>query len=192
MKKILQILLNPFATISDKKQTTIGITSLIIGILIAYFMNINLQILRIDPVSEVNLDKAFLNQIIITVFLTASFFGIGKIINKKTRFIDILNGVLISFIAIYISLFQNINNYLTNETNKIFEAIKEGNIYNISPSIIFILISLIGLFFFVYYIYLLFMGFKTATNAKKAWQYVLFFATLIIIDLITSYLINSI
>ncbi len=35
MKKILQILKNPFATISDKKQTMIGLFSFILGIIIS-------------------------------------------------------------------------------------------------------------------------------------------------------------
>lgn len=186
------ILLNPFAILSDKKQTIIGITALIIGICIAHFMNINIQILRIDPTDEVSFTKAILNQVIVVVFLTVALFGIGKIINKKTRVIDILNSVLIALISLYITFLQNIGNYLTDETNKTLEALKNGDIYNLSTSFLFYVIILLGLLFFVYYIYLLFIGFKTATNAKKAWHYVLFFTTLIIIDLITSIVINSI
>ena len=186
------ILLNPFAILSDKKQITIGLISSIIGILIAHFMNINVQILRIDPVENVSLLKSFLNLVICILFLSFAFFGIGRIINKKTRIIDILNTVLLAFIPVYISLFQNVNHFLTNETNKIVESIGKGDIYNLSPPILFLIVGLIGLIFYIYYIYLLFIGFKTATNAKKAWHYVLFFVTLIITDLLTSYIINSI
>ena len=186
------ILLNPFAVLSDKKQTIIGIISLILGILIAHFMDINIQILRIDPTEKVSLLKSFLNLCVCISFLSLAFFGIGKIINKKTRFIDIINTVLLAFIPVYLSLFQNINNFLTNEINQIVEAIANGDIYNMSPPILLLIVGLLGFAFFIYYIYLLFIGFKTATNAKKAWHYVLFFATLIIIDLLTSIIINSI
>ncbi|WP_177764570.1 YIP1 family protein [Flavobacterium sp. I3-2] len=185
------ILLNPFAILSDKKQTIIGLISLIFGILIAHFMTINIQILRIDPVENVSLLKSFLNLIICILFLSLAFFGIGKIINKKTRFIDIINTVLLSFIPVYISLFQNLNHFLNNEIDKLIQTLKNGDIYNLSPPILFLIVGLVGFVFFIYYVYLLFIGFKTATNSKKAWHYVLFFATLIIVDLLTSYIINS-
>lgn len=186
------LLLNPFAILNEKKQTTIGLISFVFGIFIAHLMNINIQILRIDPTEKISLLKSFLNLSICILFLTTAFFGIGKIINKKTRFIDILNAVLLAFIPIYLTLFQNINNFLTNETNQIVEAIANGDIYNMSPPVLLLIVGLLGFTLFIYYIYLLFVGFKTATNAKKAWHYVLFFATLIIIDTLTSYIINSI
>lgn len=186
------ILLNPFAVLSDKKQTIIAVTSLMLGTLLSYFFHVNVQVLRINPLNDLSFMEVLLDQVILILILTISFFGIGKIINKKTRLIDIFNGICIAFIPIYISLFQNLNNFLTNETNKLMEAISNGDIYNMSPPILLLIVGLIGFVFFIYYIYLLFIGFKTATNAKKAWHYVLFFSTLIIIDILTSFIINSI
>lgn len=185
-------LLNPFAILSDQKQKIIAIISIIIGTLLSYFLHVNVQVLRINPLTDLSFIQVVIDQTIVISLLTLSFFGIGKIINKKTRIIDIFYGICIAFIPIYISLFQNLNEFLTNETNKIIEAIENGNIYNMSPPILLIIIGLLGTVFFMYYIYLLFIGFKTATHAKKAWHYVLFFATLIIIDIITSTLINLI
>ncbi len=190
MKK--NVLLNPFAKIEDKKLLTLGLIAYIIGIFIAFSMKIELQILRINPLSTIDLPKILLNHSVITICLSLAFFGIGKIINKKTRFIDILNTVFIAFIPYYISLFQNINGYLTNETGKVMDALRQGTILNLTPSFLFIMVTLVGLLFFIYYIYLLFIGFKTATHSKKIWHYVLFFATLVVIDLIVSMIINSI
>jgi len=186
------IIFNPYAVLSDRKQTIIGITSVIIGTLLSYFLHVNIQVLRIDPLTDLSFIEVAINQVILISSLTFSLFGIGKIINKKTRLIDILNTVLLAFIPVYISLFQNINNFLTNETNQLIEAITNGDIYNMSPPILLIVVGLLSTLLFIYYIYLLFIGFKTATNSKKVWHYVLFFATLIIIDILTSFIINSI
>lgn len=186
------ILLNPFAVINDKKLLLFGILTFILGLYAAFSLQVNIQILRIDPISEIKFVNIIINHCLIVAFLTLGFFGLGKIINKKTRFIDILNTAFISLIPIYISLFQNYNNFLKVETEQILSALKDGSIYTQSPPTTLILVALLGLLFFIYYIYLLFIGFKTATNAKKIWHYVAFFATLIFIDIIVSIIINTI
>lgn len=187
-----KIIVNPFRVLNDKKQTIIAISSLILGIILSYLLQVNIQVLRINPLSELNFFEVVLDQVILISITSLSFFGIGKIINKKTRFIDIFNTINIALIPIYLSLFQNINNFLTNETNKLVEEMQNGNILNLTPPYLFIIVGLFGFVLFIYYIYLFFVGFKTATNAKKTWHYVLFFATLISVDIITSILINLI
>ncbi len=190
MKKI-KIFTNPFAVIQDRTLLIMGVITFITGIFVAYSMHIEMQILRVNPLSTLTFNKILFNHTSIVGMLTLTLLGIGKIINKKTRFIDILNTVFIALIPLYISLFQNIDGFLLKETQHIENAIKDGSIYTQSPPFMFILVGLMGLCMFVYYIYLLFIGFKTATNAKKIWHYVLFFTTLIITDILTSFLIHS-
>ncbi|UUV20675.1 YIP1 family protein [Paenimyroides aestuarii] len=192
MKKLLQILKNPFALVEDKKLFFVGISTFIIGILLAYYFQLQQQILRLNISETPDLKKVIIWHLIIVVSLTIAFFTLGKIINKKTRFIDILNTVLIALIPIYISFFQNFNNFLTEETEKMLNALKDGSIYTQSPPLLFIFVGIAGLVFFIYYIYLLFIGFKTATNAKKTAHYALFFVILFFTDAICSFLINSI
>lgn len=192
MKKIVHLLKNPFAVLTDKQILLTGVVAFVIGIFLAFQFQIQLQILRINTLKIPNLLEVVIGHLIIIICLTVSFFILGKVINKKTRFIDILSSVLISLIPLYISLFQNINGFLSNETSKIENAVKDGTIYTQTPPFLLIIVGLIGFCFFIYYIYLLFVGFKTATNAKKIWHYLLFFVILIAIDLLTSGLINSI
>lgn len=191
MNNLLQVLKNPFSLISEKKLLLIALISMFAGVFLCYFLQIQMQILRINPIKAPTFLQALLTNCIIVFSLTIGFYGLGKFINKKTRLIDIFNAVTIALIPAYISLFQNLNGFLTIETNKIQSAIKQGTITSLSTPFVFIIVTLIGLFFFIYYIYLLFTGFKTATNAKKAWHYVLFFTLLILIDFLTSGLINS-
>ncbi|HUH25120.1 MAG TPA: hypothetical protein VLY87_00705 [Flavobacterium sp.] len=192
MKRVLQILKNPFAIINVKKQTLIGLFSFVLGIIISYFMQTKIEIIGINSVSNYKISSILLNQSINVLTLTFILYGLGKFINKKTRIIDILNSVLIALIPLYIGLFQNTNNFIVNEGTKVFTAIENKAIHQYKPPILFLPIVLIVIVLIVYYIYLLFIGFKTATNAKKVWHYVLFFIFLIITDLLTSGLINSI
>lgn len=192
MKKLLQLLKNPFALVEDKKLFLVGISTFIVGIFLAYYFQLQQQILRLNISETPNLKQVIIWHVIIVASLTIVYLILGKIINKKTRFIDILNTVLIALIPIYITFFQNFNNFLTEETSKMLNALKDGSIYSQSPPILFIFVGVAGLVFFIYYIYLLFIGFKTATNSKKIWHYTLFFVLLIITDLLCSGLINSI
>jgi len=192
MKKLLQFIKNPFEISSDKNLTITGIILFITGIILAYFFQIQLQILRVNPLVKLTITDIIIGHLIILSALTILYFILGKIINRKIRLLDILNTVLISITPLYLIFFQNINGYLYNEVYQIEEAIKSGGILNIKTSFFSVIISIIGILITIYFIYLLFVGFKTATNAKKIWQYVLFFTLLLIADFICSGLINSI
>lgn len=192
MNNLLKILKNPYAIVEDKKLLIIGIFSFVLGIIISYFMQMKIEIIAINSVSNYKISSILLNQSINVLTLTFILYGLGKFINKKTRIIDILNSVLIALIPLYIGLFQNTNNFIVNEGTKVFTAIENKVIHQYKPPILFLPIVLIVIVLIVYHIYLLFIGFKTATNAKKAWHYVLFFILLIVVDLFASTLINSI
>lgn len=71
-------------------------------------MQMSLEIIGIHSANNYKISNIIINQSIIIFTLTLGVFALGKFINKKTRIIDILNTVLIAFIPLYISLFQNI------------------------------------------------------------------------------------
>lgn len=192
MKRLLQFIKNPFEISSDKSLTTTGIILFIIGISLAYFFQIQLQILRVNPLVKLTITDIIIGHLIILSALTIVYFILGKIINRKTRLLDILNMVLISLAPLYLIFFENINGYMYEEIYQMEEGIKSGGILNIKTSIFSVIISVMSISITIYFIYLLFIGFKTATNAKKIWHYVLFFAILFITDLLCSGLINSI
>src|SRR5690606_32363125 len=135
------LLLNPFAIISDKKQSLIGFISLIIGIMLIYNFQIQIDIFGIHLSENQSFKNATLRQLFIITVLTITLFIIGKIINKKTRLIDILNTVLLAFIPLYLSAFQNTNNYMLLQTNNIIKAIQNSQFHEIKPSVLFIFIG---------------------------------------------------
>lgn len=186
-----KILLNPFSKLNERLLLSVGILSFVTGIFLAYYLQVGLQVLRINTLAELTLLDTFSKHTLLVVILSLGLFLIGKWINKKTRFIDILNTVLIALIPYYISFLQNIKGFMANETENILNSLEEGKILEYMPSPWLFIISMVGLLFFIYYIYLLFIGFKTATNAKKTWHYIVFFVGLIILDLIISFVVNS-
>lgn len=189
--KIINFLRNPYRWLQDRNLLTISVFSLLIGMIISHFCKVEFQVLRINPLNDVSWIKAFFNQLIIIAIPTILFFITAKIINKKTRLLDILTTVCVALIPYYILGLQNINHFLTNETHAIEEAMKSGNITDYLPSPLFIFLSVLSLVFIAYYIYLLVTGFKTATNSKKTWHYILFVLALIFSDIIASIIINT-
>src|SRR5690606_18533050 len=93
MKKLLQILKNPFSIINEKKLLIIGLISFIFGIMISYFMQMKIEIIGKNSVSNYKVSNIIINQSIITFMLILMLYGLGKFINKKTRIIDILNKI---------------------------------------------------------------------------------------------------
>src|SRR5690606_42105252 len=91
MNKLLQLLKNPFAIIEDKKLLFFGIFSFIIGIFLAYYFQLQRQILRLNILETPTITQVIIWHFIIVASLAIIFFTLGKIINRKTRFLDILN-----------------------------------------------------------------------------------------------------
>ena len=189
--KITRLLLNPFKWLQTSTLLTIGLSALICSVFISHFCHVEFQILRMNPMNEVSVWKAMFNQVVIVSVLIFIFFIAGKIINNKTRFIDIFNTVIVGFIPFYTLGLQNINHFQTREINTMEQAIQDGGIYAYLPSPLFLILAFISLAVIVYYIYLFVIGFKTATHSKKVGHYVIFALALIIADLIVSYTINT-
>lgn len=125
---------------------------------------------------------------ITTVLMTLALFILGKIINRKTRLIDILNTVLIARISLDISVLFDINGYLSDfslllidniaNPDTLFKSNPLGFIYLIVVSFV----SILCLIIFGYYIY---QGFKTATHLKKVSMIIVFILTILGVDLLT-------
>lgn len=189
--KITPLLLNPFKWSQERTLLIVGLTALALSVFVSHFCHVEFQILRINPLNKVTVWKALFNQVVIVSVLSLFFFIAGKIVNGKTRFIDIFNTVIVGFIPFYILGLQNINHFQTREINALEQAVQDGGIYSYLPSPLFIILAIVSLVFIVYYIYLFVIGFRTATHSKRVGHYVTFVLALIIADLAASYIINS-
>ncbi|AFM05092.1 hypothetical protein Fleli_2738 [Bernardetia litoralis DSM 6794] len=187
MKQITTLLLNPFEKYSETILLIFGTCFTILGTLLGFYFNarfdgvLDMHLVKNSTLKEVTLDN-LINIFCLLVFL----FGVAKFINSKTRFIDILNTILISRFAIYVFVL------LPTPSKEVIKNLTTGNITQISDLDIFLLsmgglMALLGL---VWYIILLYNGFKTASNAKKILPIVLFVVSILLAEILSKILIS--
>ena len=184
---------NPFLKFSEKSLLIVGIISILIGSFIGNYFSVTFDGI-IDahsaPTSFITSLKENLINVVL-VFLVLSI--LGKIINSKTRLIDILNIAMIYRIPLYVSgLLINIP-ILKSVGEKVTANIDNPqNIKFESAELVALLaISSVLLLLIVYAIVLLTSGFKTAINLKK-WQHYIFFAmALIVAEVFSKIIINN-
>lgn len=179
---------NPFVKYSEKSIFIFSFILSILGVVFAYYNNIRfdgfLDVHQFEKVSfwQVTLENG-INIAVITVLL----FIFGKIINKKTRLIDIVNAVLVFripfyFIAVLIKIpfmedfGKNVAKNSGHLENLKINPLELATVLSIAMSFLALL---------AYAIWLLFIGFKTATNCKKIIYYVVFGLLIILAEILS-------
>jgi hypothetical protein len=188
-----KIIFNPFIKFSEKQLLIFGIVTTIAGSLIASLVGVTFDGLidiHINP--EMTFLKSLKENGILILLITILLFAFGKIINPKTRFIDILNSAFLFRIPFYVSALLTslpVMKRVSEEVMKNVNSIENLNLQT-SDIIIMLLISVVTIGLIAYAITLLFQGFKTATNAKKAVHYVVFGILIFVGEIISSYIFS--
>lgn len=182
-----KIIFNPFSKYSETQLLIAGIVITILGSLVGSHFDVSF-----DGVLDVHVNEnTFLSSVtenLINIFsVIAVLFILGKIINSKTRFIDILNMTMLSRIPLYLLGTITNNSKINDITQKIIDSIDYPQKMNLLPEEMAILavFTVVSFLMMAYFIVLLIFGFKTATNTKK-WQHWIFFAVTIILAEIIS------
>lgn len=174
---------NPFEKYSEKQLMTFGIVVLLITIIVKiYFEDYN--ILYVNNVKTPNHIPYYtlrgnIIQIIKILPIFISLLIFGKLINIKTRAIDIFNTVAIYkfplLIAYLLRVFWNRNNHMTiNSDLKTLKTLSTDVLLNAFA----VMLAILAI---IYSIILLYNGFKTATNLKEKRHKLLFFILIIFI-----------
>ncbi|WP_411898357.1 YIP1 family protein [Elizabethkingia occulta] len=167
-------LFNPFEKYSEYKLLLFGILSFILTPFVSYYtQNRMTSFMRFDSPEEVlTLKSSFLYCSVSIVSIILILYLIAIVFNKRSRFIDITNTILVSnAINIPVLLLTHLI-----DVNKAFssDGINE-NFYQYIINLLFIiLITAFVISLVIYSIVLFFNGFKTATNIKKLPQIILF------------------
>jgi hypothetical protein len=188
MKKIF----NPFQNYSEKQLVLFGSIITIIATALTVLLNGRFDgVLDLHFVEKTTIAKVVYDLIIDLLILTILLFIIGKLVNKKTRLIDILATSIIAKIPFYFLLFFNINDKMFLVTEKLMSMVSKNNPINIETSeMILLVFSGIATFTcLIWSIILLFNGFKTATNSKETKHVLLFIVTIIIAEVLSKILI---
>ena len=190
---MIKKLLNPFAYFEDKALLIIGILAHLIFTYIAKLTNSNFpDFLSIKKglIDFTFWDLLYQNTRNIAIAILFLFI-LGKIINKRTRFIDIVNVVLISRIAYYIVFITDFIPIVNNKLNKVTDSIQSNNfsvLQESSTMFVILIVAFIAIFFICVMFYYLYIGFRTVTNLKTIQQTFAFIATILFIIIISSVL----
>ncbi|MDR6919331.1 MULTISPECIES: YIP1 family protein [Chryseobacterium] len=183
---------NPFERFDDKQILVAGILTVVAAILTGYWTDSFFSsIYKINSLEKTSLQAVAIPTLTSFALAILILFILGKILNGKTRFIDIVNTVLISQMALvvlqavsqipYIDKAQeHMISYQTNPTGAfpVFDFIV---MMSMASFVIAVLIYSIT----VYY-----NGFKTATNLKK-WQHIVLFGVVSLIMIIVCQILTA-
>lgn len=183
-------LIKPFENVQDKTLLVIGIlTGVVISCLQLLTHTRSIAILKqVALKSAPTLVQTLSDFIITTIVMTLALFVFGKIINKKTRLIDILNTVLIARICLDISVLFDINGYLSDFSLQLIDNIANPEIlFQSNPQgfVYFIITSFASILCLVGFGYYIYQGFKLATNLKKKYMIIVFVLIILLVDTLT-------
>ena len=187
-----KLLFNPFGIYSEKQLLVSGILITLAGSFVGSLFNVTfdgvLDVHQYETDFLTSLKENSINVACIFIVL----FVLGKLINRKTRVIDILNTAMVSRFPQYISAVITALPVLKKVEDEIISHQGDLQHLNFQPMDLMLLfvISMILLAITAYYITLLVNGFRTAVNAKK-WQHFVGFAIALIIAEIISKLLIS-
>lgn len=188
--------LNPFEKYNEKKLLLIGGIATLAGGFLSYaFTGCFDAALHLSYVNVVSIQQAFSDTLLICLALFLCLFGVGKIINRKTRPIDILNTVLIARIPQYLLLFANIGHFMeyTQETLLKFAGPENLTVANpdipLGTFIVILVFAFVSILLLIWFIVLLYQGFKVAVNTKTTAHKFYFAGALILGDILSRILL---
>lgn len=176
-----QTLFNPFSKISEKRLLAIGILSFAVNSVVCFYTSTKMDsIFHFSPQKNLSLSSAFSFTAVSNASAMFFLFLLSRVINKRTRFIDIANTVFISQVPNFLILlcikFSGLETLASkiNTTNGTPPSLNLDSIAIIPFTIGIILM----LAFIIYGFVLMYNGFKTATNLKKGYHIALFIISL--------------
>lgn len=188
------LLFNPFEKYSDKILIIFGLLFTLIGGGLGFVFNTRFDgVLDLHFVKNVSIYNLLLDISIDIVTLTICLFVIGKLINNKTRLIDIFSATMIARIPFYFITFFNVNNKAYTISERILTLAKSNQINTLEALDIFylMLMTFAIITSLIWSMILLFNGFKTAVNAKETKHTLFFIGTLIFAEILSKILIKT-
>lgn len=192
-----KLLINPFESVSEKKLLVFGIITTILASYLAFLLNGRFDgAIDLHFTENVEMLQPLIDTIINFASLFIFLFIAGKIINPKTRAVDIATPILVAKTPYYILLLFNINNFIYSETSLLVQSADLENpskMPNINPESLAIILpfALLSIAFLIWFFVLLYYGFKTATNSKTPAHKMYFIGAIILAEILSSLLIMT-
>lgn len=185
MKKLI----NPLAYYPEKILLAVAVIATSLGIGLAYWFDTPHNGIMQIGLGAYPLAVHTVLILVNSLLLTTLLFVTGKFINTRTRFIDMLNAVLLSRIPLYLSSplagSRIMKAFAEKAENISAMAMEDGGLALLKETGWVVPVSLVLLVLFVIFIVLLFNGFRTAVYARNWKHYLSFALTLLVADLIS-------
>lgn len=184
---------NPFERFDERLLLLAGAAAVAISIVIGYCTETAFtSIYKISAVQNHSLKTIVTTTLLSFLIAIVVLFILGKILNRKTRIIDITNTVLISqLFLIPLQFLGKASSVELAGKNIIRYQSDPSGTFPFLDFLIMISMTVISITILIYSFTLYYNGFKTATNIKK-WQHiVLFCAVSMISSLICQILLNK-
>lgn len=187
--------LHPFEKTSEQKQLLIGLLTLLAGGVLGYCFNARFDgVIDLHFTEKVSYSEPLFDLIIATGITSVLLFGLGKTINAKTRFIDVLYPALWAKAPYVLMTFFNIHQASYLSGIQIVEAFQNGSHYEPSTATLALLLveAVFMLAALILSVVWLFNGFKLATNSKGIRNNIAFILILLLAEILSKYLISTI
>lgn len=183
---------NPFERFDDKQLLVAGLLTVAATILTGYWTGSCFNsIYKIGSLEEVSLLTVAIPTLVSFSFAIVILFILGKILNNKTRFIDIVNTVLISQMSLVIlQAFTGISSIDKAQEHMISYQTNPAGPFPVLDFIVTLSMASFVITVLIYSITVYYNGFKTATNIKK-WQHIVLFGVVSLIMTIVCQILTA-
>lgn len=173
---------NPFERFDDKQLLIAGLLTVAAAIFTGYWTDSFFSsIYKINGLEKTSLLAVAIPTLVSFSFAIVILFILGKILNNKTRFIDIVNTVLISQMSLVIlQAFTGISSIDKAQEHVISYQTNPAGPFPVLDFIIMLSMASFVITVLIYSITVYYNGFKTATNIKK-WQHIVLFGVVSLI-----------
>lgn len=185
---------NPFLKYSEKSLFIFGTLMAVVGVFLAYFTNVRFDgLIDVHQFDRQSIWGATQENAINILVICVLLFVFGKLINPKTRLIDVINAVLVFRIPFYVICLLVKIPFMESFAKKVENSNQKIESLNLNPLEIIpvMIVAMLFLVLLSYAIWLLFNGFRTATNCKKPVHYLVFGLLIIIAEVVTKTIIYN-
>ena len=182
---MIKKILNPIAHFDEKILLAIGLVFVIINVILGEIFGFRMgSILKFLPSSLSIIEQSLtvLKTLILTI---AVFYGLGWLINKRTRIVDVVNTFLIGVIPSLLIAPLSFIPYFKETVMGVID-----NPYAIDGLTLskLMLLAIVSLPFAIVSIIIYYNGFKTSTHMKQWYHSVLFALALFIIPTLIQFI----
>lgn len=182
---------NPFENLTDRKLIVVGLISFCILVCLEYLWGFkSIGLFHLSPAEHKSVILVLFNKSVNLAVLTLVFYGFGKLLNRKTRLLDIFIVVLVAQMVFLLVVIPLCNPYVSSISESIENSLSKGDItLQLLPKtnlIILTVAALISLAALVYYVYLIIKGLRIAVNSKRKYHGLVIVLLLFAVDIFLS------